>query len=133
MNLRFPIPNKNNEEYALPPTTTKKYLFYGGNDMKNFKTNLYENPRLPYEESEFNHKSHYKDNNTGFECCKEYDKNGIMVHYLDSEGCESWQEYDKRYRIFHFKNPDGSGYSKKYNKRGELISYTPHINVDYIK
>ena len=78
-------------------------------------------------ESGTNYVSHYSDNTTGFKCLREYDENGNMVYYKDSEGRESWLEYNKKYRKLYFKNSDGSCYCKTYNKRGKLISYTPYI------
>lgn len=96
--------------------------------MKKFKTNYYKSiPMSFHEEREFNRKSYFTDNTTGFKCWKEFDENGIMVYYKDSLGNESWCEYNRTQRLFYYKNSDGVICCKKYNRKGKLISVNFYI------
>lgn len=60
---------------------------------------------------------HYK-NSDGYEWWKEYDTNGNEIHYKDSDGDEWWSEYDANGNVTHFKNSHGKEWWKI--KEGKL-------------
>ena len=46
--------------------------------------------------------TYYKDSN-GYEGWREYDANGNCIHYKDSNGLESWHEYDANKNLIYYK------------------------------
>jgi len=54
---------------------------------------------------------------------KEYDKNGNLIHYKDSDGYEGWAKYDKNGNLIHCKDSDGYSSWREYDKDGEKINY----------
>ena len=42
----------------------------------------------------------------------EYDENGNLIHYKNSNGFEEWYEYDENGNIIHIKDSDGFEFGK---------------------
>ena len=51
----------------------------------------------------------------------EYDKNGNLIHWKDSDGDEEWHEYDKNGNEIYSKNSDGDEEWYEYNENGNKI------------
>ena len=51
----------------------------------------------------------------------EYDNNGNLIHYKNSDGNEEWKEYDSNGNLIHYKNSNGYEYWKEYDSNGNLI------------
>ena len=62
---------------------------------------------------------HFKDSN-GYERWREYDGNGKVIHYKDSNGFETWREYGSNGNELHFK--DSNGYEFWCNSNGNEIT-----------
>jgi len=50
----------------------------------------------------------------------EYDKDGNIIHYKDSDGFEYWNKYDKNNNLIYHKDSDGDEYWNEY-KNNNLI------------
>ena len=46
-----------------------------------------------------------KDPYTGYEYWLDYDENGNIIHYKNSNGNEKWYDYDENGNIIHYKIP----------------------------
>ena len=53
-------------------------------------------------------------------CISKY-RNGLLIHYKDSNGFEKWLEYDENNNLIYHKNSNEFEYWKKYNENNELI------------
>ena len=51
----------------------------------------------------------------------EYDNNGNLIHYKNSNGYEYWKEYDSNGNSIHFKNSNSYEKWYEYNSNGNLI------------
>src|SRR3989344_950680 len=52
----------------------------------------------------------------------EYDKNGNLIHFKDSNRYESWGEYDKEGNELHFKDSNGYESWIEYDSNGKWIN-----------
>lgn len=70
---------------------------------------------------------HYKNSN-GYEYWKEYDSNGNLIHYKNSDGKEEWNEYDSNGNQIHYKDNDGEEYWHEYTywKNGKVKTKTEY-------
>ena len=70
---------------------------------------------------------HYKNSN-GYEYWKEYDSNGNLIHSKDSDGKEEWNEYDSNGNQIHYKDNDGEEYWHEYTywKNGKVKTKTEY-------
>ncbi len=75
---------------------------------------------------------HYKDSN-GYEYWDEYDTNGNLIHYKDSNGYEEWKEYDTNGNLIHYKNSNGYKYWDEYDAAGNIIHYKNSNGDEYWK
>ncbi len=65
---------------------------------------------------------HYKNSN-GIEYWREYDANGNLIHYKESNGYETWREYDANGNLIHYKDGYGVEYWREYDANGKMIHY----------
>jgi YD repeat-containing protein len=72
---------------------------------------------------------HYKNSN-GEEYWIEYDANGNSIHHKDSNEFEEWKEYDANGNLIHCKNSFGDEYWMEYDANGNLIH---HKNTEGIE
>ena len=70
---------------------------------------------------------HYKNSN-GYEEWGEYDSNGNLIHYKNSDGKEEWNEYDSNGNQIHYKDSDGEEYWHEYTywKNGKVKTKTEY-------
>lgn len=62
-----------------------------------------------------------------YEAWYEYDKNGNMVHHIETTGNtfrEEWFKYDTRGNMTYHKDSNGYEYWKRYDKHGRLVYST---------
>ena len=71
-----------------------------------------------------------KDEYVGFPV-KEYDTNGNLIHYKNSDVCEEWKEYDANGNLIHYKDSDGREEWKEYDTAGNIIHYKKHNGYEY--
>jgi YD repeat-containing protein len=63
---------------------------------------------------------HYKNSN-GYEVWYERDTNGNPIHYRDSNGVEGWYEYDTNGNLIHFTESSGYEFWYEYDINGNVI------------
>ena len=73
---------------------------------------------------------HFKDSN-GVEEWKKYDKKNNLIHSKDSNGFECWREYDKKGNLIHYKNSNGYECWREYDKKGNLIHSKDSNGVEW--
>jgi YD repeat-containing protein len=62
---------------------------------------------------------------------KEYDKNGNLIHYRDSDGWEWWSEYDENNNEIHYRNSNtGVEWWSKYDENNNEIHYRNSNGVE---
>ena len=57
------------------------------------------------------------------DCQVEYDNNGNLIRYKDSNGYEQWYDYDENGNCIHNKDSNGFEYWNDYDENGNLIHY----------
>ena len=62
---------------------------------------------------------------------KEYDRNGNMIYYKNSDGFESWKEYDSNNNLIHFKDSKGKEEWREYDSNNNLIHYYNSSGFEY--
>jgi YD repeat-containing protein len=62
---------------------------------------------------------------------REYDSNGNLIHYKDSDGYEEWNEYDSNGNIIHYKDSNGYECWKEYDSNGNEIHYKNSYGNEY--
>lgn len=73
---------------------------------------------------------HYKNSN-GYEYWKEYDSNGNLIHSKYSDGYEEWNEYDSNGNLIHSQNSHGLEKWYEYDSNGNLIHYKDSNGEEY--
>lgn len=71
-------------------------------------------------------KNQHVDDSNALECNVddeqfEYDENGNIVHYKNSNGYEYWREYDSNNNLIHSKDSDGEEYYYEYDEDGREV------------
>ena len=61
----------------------------------------------------------------------EYDNNGNLIHFKDSDGYESWKEYDRNGNKIHSKDSDGKEKWYEYDGNGNRIHYKDSSGEEY--
>ena len=73
---------------------------------------------------------HFKDSD-GYEYWKEYDSNGNEIHYKTSNGKEEWYEYDSNGNPIHYKDNKGNEEWYEYDSNGNQIHYKDNDGEEY--
>ena len=87
---------------------------------------------------------------TSIDCLYEYDYNGNLIHYKDSNGCEYdknnncircknskgfeyWKEYDENNNMIHYKDSNGYELWREYDKNNNMIHDKDYNGYEYWK
>jgi YD repeat-containing protein len=60
-------------------------------------------------------------NSDGYEFWREYDTNGNEIHSRDSDGYEDWREYDTNGKCIHYRDSNGYEWWREYDEHGKEI------------
>ena len=60
---------------------------------------------------------------------REYDSNGNVIHYKDSDGYEEWWEYDTNGNEIYVKTSDGDEVWREYDVNGNCVYFKNSVDI----